>query len=241
MTAPTRTKPRHFTVLLITLIVLLVVHPLIDLDAPDVAPLFSAVRGVVFVAAICTIWQDKRARPWAILLGLPALLADFTNSIFFAAAPPAVIVTVHCFPVLFLGYAFVWSLHSIFQDRIVSADTISGALCGYLLLGFAFGHLYCAIEALRPGSFVVATDVGPLPADLSRRFSFFCYYSFMTLTTVGYGDVVPRSPPARAFAILEAIVGQAYVAVIIASLVAMNVSASARGPGSEQTTIVGLK
>ncbi len=106
----------------------------------------------------------------------------------------------------------------------VTNDTISGAVCGYLLFGIMFAFVYAIIELLYPGSFMI--DGKLLRPDLRRFYyqheiSTLIYYSLVTLATVGYGDIAPVSLPARVLAALEAIAGQFYIAVLIARLVSI--------------------
>ena len=88
-----------------------------------------------------------------------------------------------------------------------------GALCLYLLLGVLWTILFAFVELARPAAFHYAKDV---PGDALENFM---YYSFVTLTTLGYGDLTPVHPVARTLAYLEAVVGQLYIAVLVASLV----------------------
>src|SRR5262249_22867243 len=102
------------------------------------------------------------------------------------------------------------------RARQISAEQIYAALSAYLLAGLFFGVLHWAIAATWPGSLVEAGASG-VPAALSLSTA--VYYSFVTLATLGYGDVVPKSELARGVAVLEAVSGQLYVAVTIARLV----------------------
>jgi flagellar biosynthesis protein FliR len=109
----------------------------------------------------------------------------------------------------------------------VTNDTISGAVCGYLLMGVVFGFLYGIIALLYPGSFIVAgKTIQPEPSsfDYHHEIINLIYYSFVTLATVGYGDITPASAPARALAMIEAGAGQFYVAILIARLVSIRYS-----------------
>jgi hypothetical protein len=107
----------------------------------------------------------------------------------------------------------------------ISADKIYGAICVYLLVGFAWAFGYAIMELMDPGSFsgVVDTDRADVGRVLQMR-----YFSFATLTTLGYGDIVPRSPAARTLATLEAMMGQVYLAVLIARLVGLHIVHSSR-------------
>lgn len=104
------------------------------------------------------------------------------------------------------GRVIAWS---ITRDH-VSVDTIFAALSGYYLMGFSWALAYALLDLLSPGSFSV-----PLASALDDAF----YFSFVTLTTLGYGDIAPVGALSRAFATTEALVGQLHVAVLIARLV----------------------
>lgn len=129
-------------------------------------------------------------------------------------------------------FAFIVSrlIIQIARARVVTLRVIMAAINGYLLLGIVFGLLVATLMAYASWAFVLP----PAPAGsppLPYRFSDHIYYAFMTLTTVGYGDMLPRAPAAKSLAILIAVTGQLYVAVIIATLVGKYVSTSA--PGDE--------
>jgi hypothetical protein len=117
-------------------------------------------------------------------------------------------------------------LSYIIREKRVTSDTIYGSICGYLLLGIVWTMLFSIVEVIEPGSFLSGGK--PLidyQGDTVNRqiFSSFIYYSFVTLTTLGYGDITPVSPPARALSSLEAVTGQLYIAVLIARLVGMHI------------------
>jgi hypothetical protein len=102
----------------------------------------------------------------------------------------------------------------------VTHHRILGAVAAYLLLGVIWAYAYALLSLLRPGAFS-----GPVnPADGPRAW---LYYSFVTLTTVGYGDVLPVHPAARSLAILEAVTGSLYLATLVARLVSLVVTAEA--------------
>jgi voltage-gated potassium channel len=101
------------------------------------------------------------------------------------------------------------------RARVISAEQIYAALSVYLLAGLFFGFLHWEIELTWPGSFGDAGASPRAPFPLSTAI----YFSFVTLATLGYGDVVPKTELARGVAVLEAVGGQLYVAVTIARLV----------------------
>jgi hypothetical protein len=101
------------------------------------------------------------------------------------------------------------------RAQVINAEQIYAALSVYLLAGLFFGLLHWTIELTWPGSFGAAGASSPARFSLSTAI----YFSFVTLATLGYGDVVPRTEVARGVAVLEAVGGQLYVAVTIARLV----------------------
>lgn len=106
----------------------------------------------------------------------------------------------------------------------ITYHRLNGAVAAYLLFGLIFAHAYSLVALVRPGAFS-----GPVsPTDGPRAFF---YFSFVTLTTVGYGDVLPVHPAARALANLESVTGTLYVAITLARLVSLAVT-----PGQKEAT-----
>jgi hypothetical protein len=106
-------------------------------------------------------------------------------------------------------------------ERIADHDgQIFAAICVYLLLGYAWTFAYAIVEELDPGSFVALSNT---PREYVDRVLEMRHFSFMTLTTVGYGDIVPRSSAARTLAGIEAITGQIYLTVLVARLVGLHI------------------
>jgi hypothetical protein len=103
----------------------------------------------------------------------------------------------------------------VMRAKVISAEQVYAALSVYLLAGLFFGLLHWAIELTWPGSFGETGASPPARFPLSTAI----YFSFVTLATLGYGDVVPRTDVARGVAVLEAVGGQLYVAVTVARLV----------------------
>ena len=126
-------------------------------------------------------------------------------------------------------------LRRIFERKVVGGDDVLGAICGYLLAGIAWGSLYLLVELLVPGSFSVHQAIaGQLGGWYSRQ-SLFDYYSLMTLTTIGYGDITPIRPPATSLTWIEAMFGQFYIAVIVAQLVGLRLAEALQPPDPKST------
>ena len=107
--------------------------------------------------------------------------------------------------------------------RSIDSEHVFAALSAYLLAGHFYGFVYWTLEETWPGSFLTAGQVmGPGKFSLQDAF----YFSFVTIATLGYGDIVPFTPVARGFAITEAIAGQLYIAVLVARLVSAQTASS---------------
>ncbi len=112
-------------------------------------------------------------------------------------------------------------MRHVFQEGPVTAEKVRGAMAAYILVGFTWAILYHFIELRMPGSFrLPETNAAEI---YTVRQSDFTYYSFITMTTVGYGDITPVNPLARMFAILEALIGQLYPATLLARLVSLQI------------------
>ena len=107
-------------------------------------------------------------------------------------------------------------LRYVLRARFITRDQIYAGVCMYLMLGFAFGAVFYLVNILDPRSFAASADLairGENP-DLM-------YFSFVTLATLGYGDITPRTNVARSLAVIEALIGMLYIAIFMARLVSM--------------------
>ena len=114
-------------------------------------------------------------------------------------------------------------LAQAFRAGPVNVHRIQGAVAAYLLLGLVWALAYELVALLNSGAFSFAD-----PVEGERRH--FIYFSFVTLTTVGYGDVAPVHPVARSLAVAEALTGQLYPAILLARLVSLATSTGSSGP-----------
>jgi voltage-gated potassium channel len=116
---------------------------------------------------------------------------------------------------VFLLYTSLRLLTPVMRRGRVSRDRVIQALCLYLMLGFTWAAIYRVLETTRPGSFSWTAGVPNRPVNMGDML----YFSFSTLTTVGYGDFVATRPLSRIMAVLEAAAGVLYVGVLVARLV----------------------
>ena len=143
---------------------------------------------------------------------------------FFLNMPELRLINMGLLLVFFVGSIWIASRNLILSGT-VDLNKIIGAICIYLLIGLTWAMLYLFTNLAIPDSFHGLTSTA-----IGEQFSEFLYYSFVTITTMGYGDILPIRPIARTLAYLESIVGQFYVAVLVAWLVGMYLSENNQHP-----------
>jgi hypothetical protein len=130
----------------------------------------------------------------------------------------------YAFNALFYGTTVVALLMRVFERGPKTGHRVQGAIAVYLLQGMMWAALYQLVEIFLPGAFQYAASSDGPPLSATAQSSIFIYFSFVTLTTVGYGDVLAIDPLARSLAMIEALSGQLFPAVLIARIVALQVS-----------------
>ena len=126
---------------------------------------------------------------------------------------------------VFLVFLTLVIMFAVFRDETVTFDTIFGAVCAYLLLGVTWGTAYALLVVISPDSLSVSPALAHASGwgePISAFTPVLQYYSFTTLATLGYGDVSPLSPGARALSVMEGLAGQLYLAVLVARLVGIH-------------------
>jgi len=168
------------------------------------------VLGAVLVGCMATVYGQRRLFIVGLVLGVPALVVAIISPANGVGAAGTLL------GVATIAFVSVVLLRSIFLSSAVSAASVSASLVVYLLLGVGWWMGYLLVEFRTPGSFY---GLGNAAALEVRRELF--YFSYVTLTTLGYGDIGPIGEGARALVITQAVVGQLYLVVLVASLVSL--------------------
>lgn len=193
--------------------------PLLE-DFTVILIVFDIALSLILVIGCFAVSRHKLT-PWiAITLSIPMLLSIWID--FPKLNMPQMEIVGSISGILYFMLIAGTILSFVFSSRSVTWEVISAALVVYLLLGTIWSFGYTLVDLLGPGSFNIADHLAGSD-DLS-----FMYYSFITLTTVGYGDITPISGMARSLSMLEGIIGQSYMAVLVARLVGMHVADSMR-------------
>jgi ion channel len=217
-----------FATLLATLVATLFVPPFIE------GSVFGISRFRLFTVAILLagVYAVSRRRRVFWIGAAMALAALGIEAGVHAHPGPALVVANFALSMVFFFFLGSVILYAILDEANVTLDTILGGICVYLLLGIAWSVAYSFLEYVQPGSFLIGGEHLPaagLRAD-DFRLEDLIYFSFVTLTTVGFGDILPATNPARALAAAEAVVGSLYLAVFVARLVGLHMVHQGRSP-----------
>jgi hypothetical protein len=203
-----------------------VLHQVRDALHPALPPLFEGAL-VVFVlaAAVTTVSQLRTRLLFVLLLGLP-IFALLIVDIFIQS--DALTVVQILLQGAFFGYVIWKMFRAILASHRVTINTVCASLCIYLLLGVLWALAYSLVGVWDPAAltWTVSTRQPPRIWRFGKGDAAVLYFSFVTLATLGYGDIVPTSPFTRMLATLEAITGQLYLAVLVARLVGMHIAES---------------
>jgi hypothetical protein len=197
----------RYAILFFALLLMLVVMPIAETIGMPGA-LIKILLGATLLAAVMPN-ATRRTRILFCAMVFLLTLARFASERGDLPVAPGLILAIVGLTGLL---AAAGALRFAVQAEAVNTETIYAALSTYLLAGLFFGQLYWSIEQVTPGSL---TGPEPLTAESS------VYYSFVTLASLGYGDILPRSDMARGIAVFEVVGGQLYLAVLVARLIGL--------------------
>lgn len=207
-----------YTVLFFTLLAVMVLYPFTFI-APVRILLNFAVLFVMF-AALAECWMTRPMFILGCLLALGSVTGTVGTEVGYAQAEPFKIGLRLAFYGLFCFNIF----SSILRGRKATLNTVLGASAVYLLMALIWADLYHLLQFAFPGSFNLGPAEAIEPFGVMTEEARLMYFSIVTMTTVGYGDMSPLTPPARMLAGLQGLVAQLYIAIIIGRLIGMELS-----------------
>ena len=199
--------------LVLELCLVFLAAPLAAQGVADARPVAETL--VLAVLAIVVVLSHRRGAIVAILLGLTAVLASFS---FGTGWSPVIASVLRRGGNVLMFSALTWVVaHAVYAPGRITLRRLQGAVVVYLNLAVIFAAAFSLIWDLSPAAFASL----PAPSGGPDELATMLYFSLTTLTTTGYGDIVPRDPFARSLANLESIVGQFYLAITVARLVTL--------------------
>jgi voltage-gated potassium channel len=210
-------RAHHFQYMLLGLLVLIVIGPILRTIAPVwSASIFWVTIGVAMATGAATLASSTVGR---VIGGLAsaAIAVCALMAVQFGVTDLQIVAAIGFLAFCLWGIAS--SLRQVLTGPQVDLNRIAGAVCVYILMGYAWVIFYLLAALTTRDAFV-----GISASGVSEVLSQLTYFSFVTLTTLGYGDISPLAPIAQSLAYLEAIVGQLYLAILIAGLVGAHLS-----------------
>jgi hypothetical protein len=207
---------RGLSTLLILLLPAMFIVPLLDSDLARF--LFAVLFSALLVSGVTNISSRRLPRFAAAALSGSTIAILWLNELHPVPALTAwaVFLSLLCFLLLAMVI-----LRQVFMDGPVTVTRIKGAMAVYILIGFSWSYIYQLIDLQIPGAFNLPHST-TAPNDI-RHSADLTYFSFVTLTTLGYGDITAVHPISRMFVIIEALIGQLYPATLLARLVSLEI------------------
>lgn len=195
----------RFVYIILTILLVIIVSPFIR-HAGQIGHMLTTMLAVMIPISTLHALGKDRNRTLSLIV-LAALFVIFDGLSMFTAHRVLMIAALSFATILYF-YIIVLLVKNLLSHRVITADLIYCAIATYLLIGVMWSGVYMVIEGISPGSFAGISD----PSDM-------LYFSFVSLTTLGFGDILPQSIIAKRLTVLEAAMGGIYLAVIIAMLV----------------------
>jgi len=211
-----RVRFRRFSTvqLLIALALLFTCAPFVEeIKGGDL--IISLLLSLVLLSAVLAVADRKHVLVIALVLAIPAVAGRWINHFRPDLVPPAVFLTA---ALVLTAFVVAHLLRFILRAPSVNVEVLCASISAYLMLGLMWTMAYWLVDQLTPGgAFSFNTNAGTRSMNGFNGF----YFSFITLSTVGYGDITPVSKVARMLAAMEAMTGLFYVAILIARLVSL--------------------
>ena len=206
----------YYSLLLIFLFLLFILRPY---DRGFVyLSIWKGCLTLVFFLSIFNVKHHRGVRTLAIILGIPTFVLTWGNFL----DHHQTILTLNVFiTVLFIGCIATSILYDVIKRARVTMETLRGVICAYFMVAFMFAYLYCFVELLMPGTIHFTTTHVVQITNYTHFLSEMLYFSFITLLTIGYGDITAALDVGQTVAVIEGIIGQFYIAILVARLVSV--------------------
>ena len=210
---------RYSHILFLVSLLSLLLVPAIDPDSNFSEELFLGIFTLIIMSSLYVVHGTSKAFKGFLVLGVASFLV---NGVSYPITDPAIDITAILINLVFVVAVIVFAARHIFSTQEVNFDVLLESASIYLLIGIGFSFAFTLTDYLIPHSFSGIS--GDHIQGVSALLSSFLYYSFVTLTTLGYGDITPVGHLARSLSIIEAITAQLFVTIFMARLVGLHLN-----------------
>ena len=211
---------QSLTILLGLLVIdIFILHPLSDLaelGSVNIFYLIGFVSSLILISGVISVARSRLITILAIVFAVSSFLTLWMTTLI----PSVGLASLDdCLSIVFLGMISVLVIHQVLREGPITMHRVMGTVVVYLLLGLVFASAYKLVELQLPESFNLVDQSAP-DHDFNPK-TRLLYFSFTTLTSLGYGDITPLHPIARSLAMLEGLIGQLFPVILITRLVSM--------------------
>jgi len=184
--------------------------------------LLNLVFSLIMLLGVYSLGRNRKVFWVGLLIMAPALISRWTSYFIDSQFVYGIAEISISF---FLFFTFIMIIGHILQEKKISLDTLYGGIVAYLFIALCFSSLYNGIHIFNNNAFLFNGALESIGKSIdAQTFGDFTYYSLITLSTVGYGEITPFSPYARFASALQGILGQLYLTIFLARLVGMHIA-----------------
>ncbi len=209
-------RTENYNLLLVLLVFLFVFKPY------NISSTYYGIWKVLLTAtllsAVYNCDHKKKVKSAVFWMSFPSLVLTWLDLFF---TNELIVISFAFFTIFFFLVCSISILFDVLRRPKVTFETLRGVVCVYFLVGFLFSYIYFLIEYISPGSFLINQQIVPVfphPYYLAEML----YASFITLLTIGYGDIIPVKDASQTACILEGMIGQFYIAILVSRLIAVS-------------------
>lgn len=210
----------RFSFMLISMVAMFFIVPLVGNSQGVIDKLFGWFSIAVLISCLRAVSQSRRFFVFMLLLSIINVLLSGSEMVVQDESQPF-LITVLGFKIIYFVLVFFSIMRFVLNTEQVTGDKICGAISAYLLMGIIWSFIYMIFHHLNPACFSVPVEW--LSTETINSY-WAIYFSFTTLTTLGYGDITPQTPLTQSYAVMQAAIGQIFLAVIVARLIALHIS-----------------
>ena len=205
----------RFSLLLFFLVLMFLVLPLVPVDRSTLNKTFDFLGLVIILSCLRGITTNRRFFIFMVLLSIVNVMLG--GGALLLTDIPSIRVIGLFFRLFYYLLVFVSIMRYVVDETPITSDKLAGALSSYILIGIIWTFIYSLFFLSDPSSFHFSKST------ISQSHNWVLYFSFTTLTTLGYGDIAPNSAAVQNYSVIEALFGQVFLAVVIARLVSLQI------------------